>query len=233
MRFLANLLDDPADEPCGLCDNCRGEYDRRELPVELLADAERFLLKRPIEIAGKKMYFDEAVGARRKIPAAEQLEPGRALSIWGDAGWGQLVRDGKLRDGRFDDRLIDALAELIAEWKPEPAPAWITAVPSLRRPELVFSLAERLADQLGLPFLPLISKADERPVQRSQQNSAHQQSNVQGAFTVVGEVPPTPAILVDDVADSGWTMTEVGRVLRRAGSGPVYPVALASSVGRD
>jgi ATP-dependent DNA helicase RecQ len=97
----------------------------------------------------------------------------------------------------------------------------------------VSSLAERLAERLGLPFLPLISKAAERPVQKSQHNSAHQQSNIQGAFTVVGEVPPTPVILVDDVVDSGWTLTEVGRVLRRAGSGPVYPVALASSAGRD
>jgi ATP-dependent DNA helicase RecQ len=233
MRFLANLLDDPADEPCGLCDNCRGENDRRQLPVELLADAERFLLKRPIEIAGKKMYFDEAVGGRRKISAAEQLEPGRALAIWGDAGWGQLVRDGKLRDSHFDDRLVDALAELIDEWNPDPAPTWVTAVPSLRRPQLVSSLAERLADRLRLPFLPLVTKASERPLQKSQQNSAHQQSNVHGAFTVVGEVRCTPVILVDDVVDSGWTLTEVGRVLRTAGSGPVYPVALASSAGRD
>ena len=60
MRFLANLLDDPADESCGLCDNCRGDSDQRELQVELVAEAERFLRKRPIEVAGKKMYFDEA-----------------------------------------------------------------------------------------------------------------------------------------------------------------------------
>jgi ATP-dependent DNA helicase RecQ len=97
----------------------------------------------------------------------------------------------------------------------------------------VYSLAERLSNRLGLPFLPLIGKASERPLQKAQQNSAHQQKNIAGAFTVVGEVPPTPVLLVDDVVDSGWTMTEVGRVLRRAGAGPVYPVVLASSAGRD
>ena len=75
MRFLANLLDDPADESCGVCDNCRGDSDQRELQVELVAEAERFLRKRPIDVAGKKMYFDEGVGTRRKIPANEQLEP--------------------------------------------------------------------------------------------------------------------------------------------------------------
>jgi ATP-dependent DNA helicase RecQ len=233
MRFLANLLDDPAEEPCGLCDNCRGESDSRELAVELVAEAERFLRKRPIEIVGKKMFYDDATGSRRKIPQAERLESGGALAISGDAGWGQLVRDGKQRDDHFDDRLIDALADMIRDWNPYPDPAWITAVPSLRRPTLVSSLAERLANQLGLPYLPLVGKIEERPPQKGQQNSAHQQRNVQDAFAVLGEVPSTPVLLVDDIVDSGWTMTEVGRVLRRAGAGPVYPVALASSAGRD
>jgi ATP-dependent DNA helicase RecQ len=232
MRFLANLLDDPADEPCGLCDNCRGESDARLLPVEVVAEAERFLLKRPIEIAAKKMYLDDT-GTRRKIPPTELLEDGRALAIWGDAGWGQLVRDGKLRDDHFDDRLVEALAELIEEWKPEPAPQWVTAVPSLRRPQLVESLAQRLAARLRLPLLPAVIKVDERPPQREQRNSAHQQKNVQGAFAVVGDIPSTPGLLVDDVFDSGWTITEVGRLLRKAGGGPVYPVVLASSAGRD
>ncbi len=232
MRFLANLLDDPADEPCGLCDNCRGESDARLLPVEVVAEAERFLLKRPIEIAAKKMYLDDT-GTRRKIPPTELLEDGRALAIWGDAGWGHLVRDGKLRDDHFDDRLVEALADLIEEWKPEPAPQWVTAVPSLRRPQLVESLAQRLAARLRLPLLPAVIKVDERPPQREQRNSARQQKNVQGAFAVVGDIPSTPGLLVDDVFDSGWTITEVGRLLRKAGGGPVYPVVLASSAGRD
>jgi ATP-dependent DNA helicase RecQ len=233
MRFLANLLDDPAVEPCGICDNCRGASDHRELEVELIAAAERFLRERPIEIGGKKMYFDDTTGSRRKIPPAEQIEPGRALAIWGDAGWGQLIRDGKQGDDHFDDRLVEALAELVEEWKPSPAAEWVTAVPSMRRPELVASLAQRLAERLGLPLLPVVRKIDERPAQKTQRNSAHQQANVQGAFAVIGDVLPTPGLLVDDVLDSGWTMTEVGRVLRRAGAGPVYPVALAAWAGRD
>jgi ATP-dependent DNA helicase RecQ len=40
-------------------------------------------------------------------------------------------------------------------------------------------------------------------------------------------------LLVDDLVDSRWTMTEVGRLLRAAGSGPVFPLALASTLGRD
>lgn len=36
-----------------------------------------------------------------------------------------------------------------------------------------------------------------------------------------------PVLLVDDVFGSRWTLTEVGRALRRAGSGPVLPFAFA------
>jgi ATP-dependent DNA helicase RecQ len=40
-------------------------------------------------------------------------------------------------------------------------------------------------------------------------------------------------LLVDDVADSGWTMTIVAALLRQAGSGPVWPVALAAASTGD
>ena len=36
-----------------------------------------------------------------------------------------------------------------------------------------------------------------------------------------------PILLVDDEIDTRWTMTIAGRLLRRAGSGPVLPLALA------
>jgi ATP-dependent DNA helicase RecQ len=35
-------------------------------------------------------------------------------------------------------------------------------------------------------------------------------------------------LLVDDVADTGWTLTMAARVLRRAGAQEVLPFALAS-----
>jgi ATP-dependent DNA helicase RecQ len=40
-------------------------------------------------------------------------------------------------------------------------------------------------------------------------------------------------LLIDDLAASRWTIAEVGRLLRAAGSGPVFPLTLASTMGRD
>lgn len=233
MLFLARLLDDEETQRCGICDNCVGATADDALPAQAVATAEAFLRKRPLEITPRKQFFDEVAGKRTTIPPAEQVEAGRALSIWGDAGWGRLVRDGKQRDGAFDDQLVDAMADMIRDWAPDPAPAWVTVVPSLRHPDLAVSMAERVAGRLGLPFHPVVCKVDERPPQKVQQNSYHQQRNVSGAFRIVGTVPIGPVLLLDDVFDSGWTLTEVGRLLRRHGSGVVYPGAIASSAGRQ
>ena len=46
------------------------------------------------------------------IPAGSRMEQGRALCVWGDAGWGGLVRDRKYRHGHFDDRLVDACVQM-------------------------------------------------------------------------------------------------------------------------
>jgi ATP-dependent DNA helicase RecQ len=229
MRFIANLLDDPWTDDCGICDNCTGESSARALPVALVASAEAFLKGRPIPLVAKKMYFDGS-GSRKKIPADEQLEEGCVLSVLGDAGWGSLVRSGRSA-GAFDARLMEALVALVEEWAPPVE--WVTCVPSLRRPGLVPPFAEAVAQALGLPFAPVLTKVSERAEQREQQNSAHQQRNVEDAFAASGSVPAGPCLLVDDLVDSTWTLTEIGRVLRRAGVPAVYPMALASVMGRD
>ena len=52
-------------------------------------------------------------------------------------------------------------------------------------------------------------------------------------FETVGTMPAGPVLLVDDMVDSRWTMTMAGWVLRRHGSGPVYPLALALTANRE
>ena len=64
------------------------------------------------------------------------------------------------------------------------------------------------------------------------ENSAQQMTNIAGAFEVIpGSIDQGPVLLVDDIVDSRWTLTECAFVLRTAGSGPVFPVALATTAG--
>jgi ATP-dependent DNA helicase RecQ len=141
-----------------------------------------------------------------------------------------MVRRGKYQDHCFADELVEALAELVGKWRPNPAPAWVTCVPSLNRPDLVPDLASRLAPRLGLPFMPVVRKVRSTRLQKEMENSWQQANNLDGAFEIEsGQEITGPVFLVDDIFDSRWTFTVVAALLRRAGSGPVFPLALAAN----
>jgi ATP-dependent DNA helicase RecQ len=227
MESLRIELDDPGAEPCGRCSICTEPKFGGEADRALALQAIDMLRSRPIEIE-PRLSTPTAVGGFKKIPRDEQLEPGRALSLINDPGWGRLVRRGRWEDEHFDDELVAAAAALIKNWKPSPAPAWVTAVPSLRRPELVPGFAERLAEAIGLPYSPALSVAKKTEEQDRLENSRQQFLNVQGAFAVDRDaVQPGVALLVDDTVVSRWTQTEAGRALRRAGVPAVVPFGLA------
>jgi ATP-dependent DNA helicase RecQ len=66
------------------------------------------------------------------------------------------------------------------------------------------------------------------------QNSVQQLRNAHSKLAIEsGAVPQGPVLLVDDIVDSGWTMTVAGELLRLRGSGQVHPFALAMANGRD
>ena len=162
------------------------------------------------------------------IPAEHRAETGKALCVWGDAGWGGLVRRGKCHDGRFADDLVRACAALMAQWTPRPAPEWVTCIPSRRHPNLVPDFAGRLAAEMGLPFHRSLSKVKDRAEQKSMANSVRQARNVDGSLAVsTGPLPGGSVLLVDDVVDSRWTLTVAAWLLRSNGCGHVWPLAFA------
>ena len=229
MRFLAAELDDPAPAACGRCANCAGDFVSRSVDDDLLADAVAFLRRSFRTIEPRKQWPPGGTGELTgRIPPEHQAAEGRALSIYGDAGWGSLVAEAKYREERFDQKLVDAAAQLIRDvWQPDPPPTWVTATPSFRT-SIVPDFAQRLAHALWLPYHESIVKVREKPQQRDMENSAQQALNVIDAFEArPDEVGAGPVILVDDIVDSRWSMTVCAIRLRQAGSGPVHPLALA------
>ena len=169
----------------------------------------------------------------KSIDPEHRAQPGRVLCVWGDSGWGSLVRQGKYRDNRFSNELVGACAALVREWRPDPFPQWVTTVPSLRRPDLVPDFARRLAHALRLPFRAALAKKEFRPEQKKMENSDKQARNVLGSLAVDKDaILPGPVLLVDDMVDSRWTFTVVTWELRRRGVGKVWPLALAQAGGR-
>ncbi len=225
MQFLARELDDPEPVTCGKCAICQG---RLLLPdtaaIVLIEKANQFLRRNDQPIPPRKKWANNV-----NIPIIQQAQEGRAFCLWGDGGWGELVRRGKQEDGHFDDELVAAVAEMIHErWQPVPFPTWVACVPSLNHPELVPDFAHRVASALGLPFIACVLKTHQSPPQKEMQNSYQQAHNVEGIFAVEkAKVLPGPLLLVDDMVDSRWTLTTVASLLRQAGSGLVFPVTLA------
>ena len=100
----------------------------------------------------------------------------------------------------------------------------------MTHPDLVPDFAGRLASALGLELHEVVRKVAENQPQSAMRNSAQQLRNVWDAFEVTGAAPDGPVLLVDDLADSRWTLTVVARALRLAGSGPVHPFVLATAI---
>jgi ATP-dependent DNA helicase RecQ len=230
MRFLIAALDGdpsfaakPALSPL-----------KTDVNPELVKEAVAFLRRNCLPIEPRKKWPDGGMpryGVKGFIAPDHQAQPGKTLSIWGDAGWGGLVRRGKYQDSHFSDDLVTVCVKMILEWNPQPAPTWVTCVPSLRHPNLVPNFARRLADALNLPFHTVLAKTDNRPEQKTMANSTQQARNIDGSLEFCVEKLPRrgPMLLIDDMVDSRWTLTVSSWLLRTHGSGEVWPLALAET----
>ena len=229
MEFLIEALDGHPE--------ATEQSDLASLPEtiskEMIEDAVRFLRRSSLDIQPRLQWPSGGLPTYEvsgRIPEGLRAEAGKALCIWGDAGWGRTVRSGKYENGDFPDELVAASAELIKEWNPEPSPTWVTFIPSSRHPSLVPDFAKRLADALKLPFAVSLVRTDQRPAQKEMANSTQQALNVDGSLGVVdGGLIQEPVLLVDDMVDSRWTFTVASWLLRSRGCQEVWPLALADT----
>ena len=149
-----------------------------------------------------------------------------------DLGWG-----GRLRrildepDGEVPDDVVRAAVDVLAAWDWETRPTAVIGLDSATRPVLIGSLRARLAALGRLTDLGTLRYAPEhRPVRAA--NSAYRVAALCGSWespdcAAIGAAAG-PVLLVDDLIDTGWTLTMAARVLRQAGAPEVLPFALAS-----
>lgn len=234
MAFLQTALDDPSPIACGQCKICNPSVLLDETYDNELANRAALFLRRSYQpLPPRKQWPATNIFAQSplngyRIPQDQLAEEGRALSLWRDAGWGQLVAHGKYHTNRFSDELVVACVEMLRVWMPNPAPQWVTCIPSLNHPELVPDFAARLAAALEVPFTSCIEKTRVNKQQKYMENSYQQVKNLDGAFAI--SLTPRaypPCLLVDDMIDSGWTFTVASALLRKVGCSAVYPMALA------
>jgi ATP-dependent DNA helicase RecQ len=176
-----------------------------------------------------------------KIGSAESALPGRALGRLTDLGWGPRLRAVLGQpddDGPVPEDLVTAVVKVLAAWTWDDRPAAVVSIPSRSRPELVASLAGRIAEIGRLPYLGALGHAEPgQDASGRQSNSAQRLHAVWNKFTVPGPVSVAvaglagPVLLVDDLIETGWTLTVAAMRLRAAGAPGVLPFALAAAAG--
>ena len=245
LAFLRGQLDDPDSSPdarCGRCDNCTGTAWNTAVDPGIRAAADERLARPGVEIAPRKQWpsgMDELdVPVAGRIKADELAEPGRVIGRLSDIGWGTRLRElvgdtgtadvpaPDVPDAPVPKDVLDACVRVLAGWGWAERPVGVVGIGSRSRPHQVAHLARRIAEIGRLPLLGTLRPAGERPAAHA--NSAQRLAAVWNGFAEPDfTLPAGPVLLVDDVIDTGWTVTVAARLLRRAGATAVLPLALA------
>jgi ATP-dependent DNA helicase RecQ len=238
MAYLQTALDDDTAADCGRCDVCVTAWYPTGVNPEARRRADQQLARVGVRVEPRSQWPSGmerlGVSLSGRIPAGERPLTGRALARTNDLGWGrrlQALLAGP--DAVADDAVLAACVQVLRDWDWPTRPAAVVSVPSRRRPLLTSSVASRLAAVGGLAHLGGLDLADGGPTGGPGGNSAFRLAGIHGRITVgpslrasLAEVSG-PVLLVDDTADSRWTLTVAARALRQAGAGDVLPLVLA------
>lgn len=241
MEMLQRDLDDPTAAACGRCDNCTSPWYPTDLDAGATQAASSTLDKVGVELEPRAQWPSGAqrlgVEAKGKIAVDERAETGRAVARLTDLGWGGVLRDlfaAGTPDGPISEELLGACVRVLKDWGWAERPAAVVSIPSRSHPQLVDSMARGLARIGRLTDLGSLDLAGEGAGSGPGGNSAYRLADVWGAFSVgpgvaagLQDLAGKPVLLIDDRADSRWTMTVAARELRRHGAGAVLPLALA------
>lgn len=235
MEFLQRSLDDETAAPCGRCDNCAGVWFPSEIEASATASAAESLDRVGVPIEPRRAWPTGAdrlgVPVKGRIAPAEQAGEGRALARLTDLGWGGTLRElfaAGAPDAAVPPQVLAACVRVLADWGWAERPVAVVSVPSRSRPLLVDSLARGLAEVGRLPYLGALAPVDGGPTGQPGGNSAFRLAGLWNRFTADGiDVPAGGVLLVDDQADSRWTLTIAARTLRQAGATEVLPFVLA------
>ncbi len=150
---------------------------------------------------------------------------------------GELVYRFKYRDERtLAADLAAHWAGLLAQHPELPQPNVVIPIPpsTPREFDPVAALARALAAKLKIAaVLGVLGKTRLTKPQKEMTSLAQKKANVMGAFMLKGEVRGRNIILVDDLFDSGATVSEAARILARGAAASIVVLTLTKTIHAD
>ena len=219
MQSLRRTLGDHQAEPCGRCSRCLGEHDVALPSDQDTADAQRWLLNRPVVLDASKRPEHEAGFA---LYEGTLRTPEFATFMRQRQRPGGLTQDAQQRLLRVAQRL-GALHDIGA----------VLVLPSRTWAQRV-EAGQLVAQALGASLHTDLLAWSQDPEQRQGEllNNDQRRANVDRKMICFPhEVPSSKRALVilDDYTGSGATLKEAVRALRKEGafSGPIIPLTMA------
>ena len=246
MKFIALELDAPDNkENCGLCKNCLNQpLFSTGINDAYLKKAKEYLKNNSGIIQPRKNWADAELipeawrklnknGSHGKgISADYEMQVGVIFANDYYSEMGQKIKKGKYDEKYFSDELVEGSYHFLQAQFPNIDFDCVIPIPSLRRPELVPSFTNRLANRFNRPFVQAVIKTEIGLEQKEKNTGPYQMRNILETTAVIeAEFVGKTVLLVDDMVDSKWSFTVIAAKLLAAGAKAVYPFALVNTSG--
>jgi ComF family protein len=194
------------------------------------------------------MSIEDFLHTARPKPLKGNWDEGFALDFYGrfqggvkvETELGQQLHGFKYHNQKeFAQPLIDKLADFVRKHSTYQKADVLLAIPSTKKDRTyqpVDLLAQGLSEAVGLKLIPhLLIRIRQTEYQKSMNNIEQKRHNIAGAFGIKHpeSVRNQQVLLLDDLFDTGETLKEATRVLKRNGVSSVYVLTLAKTMGQS
>ncbi len=195
-----------------------------------------------------RMSIEDFLHTARPKPLKGNWDEGFALDFYGrfqggvkvETELGQQLQGFKYHNQKeFAQPLIDKLADFVRKHSTYQKADVLLAIPSTKKDRTyqpVDLLAQGLSEAVGLKYIPhLLIRIRQTEYQKSMNNIEQKRHNIAGAFGIKHpeSVRNQRVLLLDDLFDTGETLKEATRVLKRTGVSSVYVLTLTKTMGQS
>ena len=250
-KEILAALDDEIPFDCNKCENCLSQkLISTSISERCFELAEDYHNNSYIEIIPKDKYKVKKPGTGQYeypnrpyweyrgnyIPVEyneKEVSVGCALSKYGDEGVGTIVGECKYKNEPYPEEVYVKAESILKTHLRKYNINMITFIPSLNN-NLMDEFAEKLAKRCNIQYVKCFTKI-KNTSQKNMENYVWQKNNAKENYRLNNNVSVKGKniLLLDDMIDSGYTLTYQAIKLLAEGANCVVPMALADSSVRS